>query len=272
MRFDLHVHTNYSDGKFTPKEVIDLAIKRNLDGIAITDHDTVAGVEEAIEYAKNYRDFKLIPGIELGSIYNNEEVHILGYFIDYNSKKILDATKSLRNNRVIRGQEIISKLQNMGIDINEEEINKLSREGFTGRAHIAKVLTKKGYASSIQDAFTKFLNIGAPAYIKRKTLSVKDSIKLIKEIGGISVLAHPGLLNKKNEIINYVIKNGIQGIECIHSKHSKENTKDFIEIAKKNNLLITAGSDCHGQIINGDLLMGNYFIKEEALSKIEELI
>lgn len=272
MRFDLHVHTNYSDGKFTPEEVIELAIEKGLDGIAITDHDTVAGLEQAVEYSGKYKDFKLIPGIELGTIYNNEEVHILGYFIDYNSKEIHDATQYLRENRIIRGKKIISKLQGMGIDINEEEVNKLSKDGFTGRLHIAKILTIKNYTKSIDEAFSKFLSKDAPAYVERKTLNIKDSIKLINEAGGVAVLAHPGLLKDKTKIINYTVKSGIQGIECMHSKHTKENTKRFIRLAKKNNLLITAGSDCHGRIIDGDLLLGDYFVNESKLSKIKELI
>lgn len=272
MKFDLHVHTNYSDGKFKPSEVIDVAIEKKLKGIAITDHDTVSGIKEAIEYSKQYKDFKVIPGIELGCIYNDEEVHILGYFIDYNSKYLLKVTEQLRKDRVERGKKIIDKLIDLNIKITQNEVQDLSKEDFMGRVHIARVLLNKKYVVSISDAFEKYLNKGAPAYVSRKTLTIKESINLIDISNGISILAHPGILKEKEQIINYCIKNGIKGIECIHSKHSKKDTIFFENIARKNNLLITAGSDCHGEIINNDLLLGKYYISEDEMSKIEELI
>ncbi len=272
MKFDLHVHTNYSDGRFRPSKVIDLAIKRNLDGIAITDHDTILGIDEAIEYSKKYKDFKVIPGIELGSIYNSEEVHILGYFIEYTSKELLKTTETLKKDRIERGKKIINKLKKININISEKEIENLSENEFTGRVHIARILVREKYANSVSDAFEKYLKIGAPAYVERKTLTIKESINLINRSNGISVLAHPGILKEKEMIINYCIENNIQGIECIHSKHSIEDTEKFIKIARKNNLLITAGSDCHGEIIEGDLLLGSFYIGENEMSKIKELI
>ena len=271
MKYDLHVHTNYSDGKYGPQEMIDKAIEKGLNGIAITDHDTVSALYEAEKHSREIDRFRFIPGIELGTIYNNEEVHILGYYIDYGSDEIINATKKLRENRIIRGKKILKKLQSMDININYNEVNKLSKEGFTGRAHIAKVLTNKGYVHSIDEAFKKYLNKGGPAYVERKTLSLKESIDLIKRVGGVSVLAHPGLLDKQNRIIQDAIKKGIQGIECIHSKHNDDDVKKFKKIAKENDLLVSAGSDCHGRNINGKLLLGDYFINENQLSEIKEL-
>lgn len=272
MKFDLHVHTNYSDGKFKPSKVIDLAVKRNLNGLAITDHDTVLGLSEAIEYSKRYENFKIIPGIELGCIYNDEEVHILGYFIDYNSKELLDATKRLRKDRIERGKRIISKLRSLNIEITQDEVQSLSKEDFIGRVHIARVLLNKNYVNSISDAFEKYLSKGSPAYVLRKTFTIKESISLINSANGIAILAHPGILKEKEKVINYCIKSGIQGIECIHSKHSEIDTKMFKNIAEKEHLLITAGSDCHGEIINNDLLLGRFYIGKDEMSKIEELI
>lgn len=272
MKFDLHVHTNYSDGKFNPSKVIDLAIKRNLTGIAITDHDTVLGINEAIEHSKKYKDFKVIPGIELGCIYKDEEVHILGYFIDYTSERLLKITKDLRKDRVERGKKIIDKLRALNIEITQNEVQNSCKEDFIGRVHIARVLLNKRYVDSISNAFEKYLNKGAPAYVPRRTLTIKQSINLINEANGISVLAHPGMLKEKEQISNYCIKNGIQGIECIHSKHSEIDTNFFKDIARNNNLLITAGSDCHGEMINNDLLLGKFYIGKDEMSKIEELI
>lgn len=272
MKFDLHVHTNYSDGNFKPSKVIDLAVERNLSGIAITDHDTVLGITEAIERAQDYEGFKVIPGIELGCIYNDEEVHILGYFIDYNSDELLEVTETLRKDRVKRGKEIIDKLNNLNIDISYKEVQNLSKDDFIGRVHIAKVLVRKNYVLSIAEAFEKYLNKDAPGYVARKSLTIKESIDLINKSNGIAVLAHPGILKDKVKIINYCIESGIQGIECMHSKHSKENTERFKQIAIENKLLITAGSDCHGQTIDNDLLLGRFFIDYSDMSKLEELI
>lgn len=272
MKFDLHVHTNFSDGNFNPSKVVDLAIEKGLNGIAITDHDTVFGVNEAIDYAKKYEDFKVIPGIELGCIYNNEEVHILGYFIDYSSEELLQATETLRKNRVLRGKQIIDKLKDLNIDITYKEVESLSKDDFIGRVHIAKILVTKDYVKSISEAFEKYLNKDAPAYVLRKTLTIKESIDLINKSKGIAVLAHPGILKNKGKIIDHCIEQGIQGIECIHSKHSIEESEEFKKIAKQNNLIITAGSDCHGQVIGNDLLLGNFFINEYELSKLEELV
>ncbi|OLS03975.1 PHP domain-containing protein [Tissierella creatinophila] len=272
MKFDLHVHTNYSDGKFKPSKVIDIAVERNLNGIAITDHDTVSGLDEAIEYSKQYKNFKVIPGIELGCVYNDEEVHILGYFIDYNSKELLKVTEQLRKNRVERGKEIIDKLRDLNIGISQNEVQSLSKEDFIGRVHIARVLVKKNYAASIADAFERYLNKNSIAYVARETLTIEESINLINSTNGIAVLAHPGLLKEKEIIINYCIKNGIQGIECIHSKHSQIDTEMFKNIAKKEKLLITAGSDCHGEIIDNDLLLGKFYIGKDEMSRIERLI
>lgn len=272
MKFDLHVHTNFSDGNFSPKKIIDLAVERDLNGIAITDHDTVLGVSEAIEQAKKYKPFKVIPGIELGCVYNDEEVHILGYFIDQNSKELLKITKILREDRAKRGKRIIDKLNKLNIDISYNEVLDLSKDGFIGRVHIAKVLVSKKYVLSIGEAFEKYLNKDAPAYVTRKSLTIRESVKLIKNSNGIAVLAHPGILKNKIKVIDYCIENGIQGLECIHSRYSKEDTEIFKEIAQKNNLLITAGSDCHGLIINNELLLGKFFINYYDMLKLEELI
>jgi len=271
LKFDLHLHTYYSDGKYSPKKVVDLSVERNLDGIAITDHDTVLGLEEAIEQSKNYKGFMVIPGIEFGCIYMDEEVHILGYFIDYKNKEIIEATKKLQQSRENRGSAIVEKLNNLGFNLTYNNIKELSKENFIGRVPIAKALVEKGYVSSIKEAFDKYLDKGKLGYVEKKSLSIKETIDLIKSSGGISVLAHPGLL-KKYEIIDYCIKVGIDGIECIHSRHSKEQTEELKELALKKNLIITGGSDCHGEEINGDLLLGKYYIDLESIPEMKERI
>ena len=260
MIFDLHIHTNYSHGLFSPKEVVDLSIKKNLDGIAITDHDTTDGIEEAIEYNKSLnKSFHIIPGIEFSSIYEDEEVHVLGYFIDYKSKEIMDLSNKFKRNRLDRSLKIIDKLNNIGLNINMKEIRSLTNKEIISRSHIAMVLVQKGYVKSIDEAFNLYLHRGRVGYVEKASPCLEATINIIHDLGGIAVLAHPGLLKNK-AIIKYCINCNIDGIEAIHSKHSSEDVKLLLRIAKENNLVITGGSDCHGRLIDGEYLLGKYYI------------
>lgn len=270
MKFDLHVHTNFSDGLFRPEEVVDLAIKQGLQGIAITDHDTILGIEAAVNYGKLH-NFIVIPGIEFGCTYKNEEVHLLGYFINYKDEELIELSSKLVNSRMERGIKIVEKLNGLGINITLGDVKKHSGDDYIGRPHIARALIDKGYIENIQEAFNKYLNIDKQAYVERFRLSVEDTIDVIKRVGGIPVLAHPGLL-KNEHIVDYAISKGIQGIECIHSKHSKETTARFKKIAIKNDLIITGGSDFHGDLVNGNLILGEFSVNLEEIKDIRERI
>lgn len=271
MIYDLHVHTNYSDGLLEPSIVVQNAISRNISGIAITDHDSIDGIEEAIIESKRNNLLEIIPGIELGCVYKEEEVHILGLFIDYKHPELISQIKMLKDGRTERGLNMVQLINDLGMSLSINDVMKFSRDGFIGRPHIARALMEKGYVSNIQEAFTRYLERGKPAYAGRYTLSIEDAIDLIKNIGGVSSLAHPGLL-KNTAIIDYCILKGIQGIECNHSKHDKLKTKSFRNIAKRNKLLITGGSDCHGEVTNGELLLGKFTISEEDMIKIKEML
>lgn len=270
MRFDLHVHTNFSDGHYSPEQIIDIAVKKGLNGIAITDHDTVKGLDKAIEYSKNKANFELIPGIEFGASYKGDEVHILGYFIDYNSEILIKAIEQLNTWRNIRTDKIIEKLELENLPIDKEDVFS-EKGGFTGRVPIAKAMMKKGYVETIGEAFDKYIGIGNPCYIPKRTYSIQEIIDIIKSSGGVAVLAHPILLNDFSTI-EHVVSEGVDGIECIHSKHSKEDIRLFLEYAKDNNLLVTGGSDCHGRLQkDGELLIGKYSVGKKELDKIKEL-
>ena len=271
MRFDLHVHTNHSDGILSPCEMVDLAAQLKLNGIAITDHDTVSGIEDAIVRSLRYNNFKVIPGIEFSCIYNEEEAHILGYFIDYKNPDIINITNKLKEARLGRGVEIVKKINSLGMNLTVEEVKDFSGEDYIGRPHIARALIKKGYLSNVQEGFDKYLNKGKPAYIERYKMTIKDTISLIKNSGGISILAHPGLLKDRN-VIEHSIAMGIDGIECIHTKHTKNEMKLFSEIASSNNLIATGGSDCHGDIVRGSLLLGSYFVDINNIPQMKERI
>ncbi|NLV87831.1 MAG: PHP domain-containing protein [Tissierellia bacterium] len=268
MLFDLHVHTNHSDGFFTPEKVVDLALERNLRGIAITDHDTVSAIEIAVQYSKKYNNFTVIPSIEFSTLHNNEEVHILGYFINPSDPDILDITEKLKNSRLGRGIKMVKKLNDLGIYITIDEVIKISGGDLIGRPHIARILINKGYVTSIEEAFNKYLDRGKPAYVERYKLTIEEAISIIKKSGGYAVLAHPGLLKNKS-IIEHCIKSGINGIECIHSKHNPLDTEYLKIIARSNNLIVTAGSDFHGDYLD---LLGKYSIDINTLPKFKERI
>lgn len=259
MKLDLHVHTTYSDGQYSPEQVVDLAVRTGLDGISITDHDGVNGIDKAIERSSIYNGFLVIPGIEFSCDYNGEEVHILGYYIDYSSNELIDILKILNEERIKRGQRIIYELNKIGLDISIDDVKKYTENSFIGRPHIANTIVEKKYADNIKDAFNRYLIQGRPGYVKRYKLSIDKTVQLIKDIGGIAVLAHPGLL-KDSEAIFYSIDNGIDGIEAIHSKHSKVDTQRFINIAKDNSLIVTGGSDFHGGKFSDDNSLGKYYV------------
>ena len=196
---------------------------------------------------------------------------MIQYFIDYKSPSINETTRTLKMNRINRSAKIISKLNDLGFKISLDDVKLLAEEDFIGRPHIARTLINKGYVYTIQEAFDKYLKRGRPAYVERESLTIEDSINLIKSNKGISVLAHPGLLKNK-EIINYCISSGIDGIECIHSKHTKQDTELFYNIVKEKNLIATGGSDCHGDLTNQSLLLGQYFIDIMDTPKLKEMI
>lgn len=267
MKLDLHVHTTYSDGQYSPEQVVDLAVKNKLDGIAITDHDGIKGIYKAVKRSSIYNGFLVIPGIEFSCDYNGEEVHILGYYIDYKSDELAGILNMLNEERIKRGQKIIYELNKIGLEISIDDVKKYSNNGFIGRPHIAQAIVEKEYAEDIKDAFNRYLIEGRPGYVKRYKLSIVKTIRLIRKLGGVAVLAHPGLL-KDNKAISYSIDNGIDGIEAIHSKHSSSDTERFINIAKDNSLIATGGSDFHGGKFSDDNSLGKYYVD---ISPIEML-
>ncbi|MBW4828748.1 MAG: PHP domain-containing protein [Clostridiaceae bacterium] len=268
---DLHVHTIYSDGLLTPEQVVDLAVKKDLNALAITDHDTTSGIYRAVKRSKLYENFHIIPGMELSCIHEDEEVHILGYFIEYNSINIINLTKKLQYERVIRAKKIIANLNKLGLDITLSEVKAFSGQDIIGRPHIARALIKKGYVKNMNQAFNKFLDKGKPAYVKRYKLTIENAINLIHNIGGIAIIAHPGLIERE-EIIYYCIELGVDGMEIIHSKHSREKFLKLMDIANRYDMIKTGGSDCHGKLINGEYLLGNYYINIDTIPKMKGMI
>ncbi len=255
---DLHVHTTFSDGSLTPLEVVKWASNKDIHAIAITDHDTIEGIEYAIEGSKLY-DVLIVPGIEISCMCEDEEIHLLGYYFDLLDEKLLEKLRVLKNSRETRGERIIEKLNKLGLVLTLREVHDIAGNGVIGRPHVARAMINRKYVSSVQEAFDKYLDKHKPAYVDRYRLSLKEGISLIHQAGGVAVIAHPGLI--KNKRIFYdTIKMRIDGIEVIHSKHSPEDVLKYEQIANENNLIITGGSDFHGDTIDDIPVLGDYFV------------
>ena len=256
---DLHVHTIYSDGEKTPKEIIDMAIEKNIDVIAITDHDTIDGIEEALNYSKN-KSIKVIPGIEISVDVEKGQLHMLGLNIDYKSKKLITKLNELKIARDKRNDKFIDILNNMGFEVTLEELKEISGGKIISKPHFAKLFIKKGYIKEKSEMFDNYFNQEPLKSIKKEFISAKEAIELIKNANGIPVLAHPQSLKlEEDELINKIkeLKEfGLLGLECYHSNQTSEQMKLFKTIAETRGLLITKGSDYHGPIVKPDISIG----------------
>jgi len=247
---DLHCHTTASDGIKTPSELIDYAIENNVRILAVTDHDTVSGLEEAVNYAAD-KEFVLIPGIEFSIEYQGGSFHLLGLNIDHTFKPLIEKTLHLQEVRDKRIYRIIEDLEKHGIEIPVEDVQLESSGGAIGRPHVARALVKHGYANNINEVFKKYLVKGKPGYVKKERIKLEEAVSLINGAGGISIIAHPVSLNYKSMdsfelILKGFIEAGVEGIEAYSSMHKNSEINDFIKLAAKYNLLISGGSDYHG--------------------------
>lgn len=243
---DLHIHTYFSDGTSSPAEVVSEALEVGLSCIAITDHDTIDGIEPTIKIA-NKKNLEIISGIELSSEVDGKDIHILGYLLDIKQDALIEKLTQMQEVRIERLKKMILKLKSLGINnIEFEEVARLSRSKSVGRPHLAKVLKDKGWVSSISEAFGKYLGETSPAYVPKYKISTYEAIKFIRSQGGVSVLAHPMLTNR-DELIPSFVEAGLQGVEVYYPNLSQTVADHYIGLAKKYNLLLTGGSDAHGK-------------------------
>ena len=244
---DLHVHTNYSDSTASAEEVVNEALDKGLSCIAITDHDTVDGINPSIELAKDH-DLEIVPGIELSTESHNKDIHILGYFFDYENSKLVDQLSLFQDARMDRIKRMIKKLTDQGVDnIKNEEVTSLVMSDAVGRPHLATLLIEKGWAKNIKQVFDKYLGENCPAYVPKYKQTPFEAIKLIKESGGVAVLAHPMVTNR-DELIPSLVEAGLAGIEVYYPNCASNAIKYYEGIAKKHGLIMTGGSDAHGNV------------------------
>ena len=254
-RIDLHMHTTHSDGSYTPRELVRYAKEKRLDCISVTDHDTMSSYDECADEARE-QGIELIPGIEISAQFEPGTLHILGFFLDPGHASLKTGLEGIQKARAERNPQIVEKLNRLGVPITYEEVQAESGGKQVGRPHFARVLLKKGAVKSLQEAFDKYLSKGKPAYVDKRRLSSRDSIRMIREAGGVASVAHPKqmkldagtahaspLLEKE---IARLVDEGLAGIEVYNSCQDRNEAGLYKRLAKRFNLLITGGSDFHG--------------------------
>ena len=245
---DLHTHTIYSDGTFTPSELVDLAVERGLYSIALTDHNSAAGLPEFFEAARG-KDIEAVGGVELSCDYNGKEIHIVGLFVSLDDAKAVEALMyQMKQNKIISNKNLIEALAADGYDITYDEVAR-SVEGYMNRAHIAKVLVDKGYFATRKDAFDDVLKPHGKYYTPPKTITAFEGIEFINSLGAVSVLAHPYLSLAEDEMDEFLTRAkacGLDAMETVYTTYDDETTAKAKLMAKKYDLLESGGSDFHG--------------------------
>ncbi len=249
-KIDMHVHTTASDGTLSPRDVVSLAAMQGLKAIAITDHDTMAGIQEAGE-AGELLGVTIVPGIEISSSYCGKDVHILGYFLDPEAQALQDYLQWVQASRRNRNAKIVEKLQRKGFDISLEALEAENPDTILGRPHIARRLMELGVVSSVKEAFRRYLDEGRSCYVPREYIPFADGAKLIRDCGGVAVLAHPLQYGfKQAELDTFVrtaAETGFTGIEVLYTGYTKNDVNRLYDLAEKYTLLPTGGSDFHGE-------------------------
>ena len=277
MKTDLHIHTNYSDGVYSPEKIVDAAINVGLEVIALTDHDNVLSYAIAQDYIKELnkvgKNLQVIQGVEINTMYKSYEIHILGYFMDTENADFQNLLKIQQLARVKQTKEIVTLLNKKeGIKFKYKDILcQVAEGGSIGRPHIAKAITNAGGTNSVMEAYAKYINDNSPVYVQRKTVTPHDAVEIIYDAGGIPVIAHPHDLEVAEDLIKELMHCGLRGIEAYHRKHSPAIVEYFSSMAEELGLIVTGGSDFHApNIMNGQIILGKNFVPEWIYDKLIE--
>ena len=268
-KVDLHMHTTASDGRFTPAEVVHQAVEKGLTVIAIADHDSVDGIAPALMAAEAFPSLKVIPCVEISTDVPDGEVHILGYFIDYDNRDLQARLEGARHSRRGRAQGMVAKLNNLGIHIEWERVQEIAGTGSIARPHLAQAMLEKGYVASLKEAFNKYIGRSGPAYVEREKMTPVEAVELVLWASGLPVLAHPLTMNDSETAVIELKLAGLVGIEAYYNGYTAEEINTLVSLGRKYNLITTGGSDYHGLEGITEATMG---VVEVPIESAEQLI
>ena len=279
---DLHTHSNKSDGSFSPAELVDYAVTKGLVAIALTDHDTIDGLEEAVSHAEALRQtgkpcVEVVPGIEFSTKHEDKDVHIVGLYIAYDTPEFRARLQAFVDSRTGRNIKMCRNLKEAGIDITYEKLQERNPDAVITRAHYASYLFEEGYVRNRQEAFAKYLGDHTKYFVPREKVTPAQAVELILQVGGIPILAHPPLYHMGRERLDRLVSSlkdvGLMGIESLYSTYTNQDERDMLHLADKYDLLLSGGSDFHGaNKPNLDLGTGygKLFVPEEFLTKMKK--
>lgn len=271
---DLHVHSNASDGSYTPSQVAELAIEAGLSAIALTDHDTVDGVAEIMDFTKD-KPLTVIPGIELSAYYNNREVHILGYYMDYENPELEKELLEMKKAREGRNLKMVAMMQADGLPVTMEKLLHGNPDSVITRAHFARVLVEEGVCKDKNQAFNKYIGVGCKYYLPKPQVTCEKAMRILTTYGKAAFLAHPLLYHfgyaQIEELLDFLKSLGLKGLEAWHSSNNRYESEKLSAIARKHELAVSGGSDFHG-IVKPNIMIGrgrgNMKISEEILTQL----
>ncbi len=267
---DLHLHTTASDGRLSPTDLIRLVAQQGLKTVSVSDHDTTEGLAEAYQAAKEFPGMRIIPGIELSTDIPGDELHMLGYFMQYHDDEFQGILKQFRAGRLDRGREIVEKLATFGLEVEWERVQEIAGDGSVGRPHIALALVEKGYFKEPKEAFFEYLGRNGLAYAEREKMTPAQGVQMLGRVGGVAVLAHPAGLADLDDKVKELKADGLVGMEVHYALYSPETIQHLLEVAERHDLIPCGGSDYHGLGNTGELLPGTLGPPMETVERLEE--
>lgn len=264
-RADLHTHSTHSDGKLSPRALVDLAVARRVQILALTDHDSTEGIPEALRAATQHPGFTLIPGVEMSTDVAGGEVHVLGYFVDPDDAPLQDELARLRNSRQDRGRLMVEKLREMGMNISWERVQAIAGSGAVGRPHVAQALLEKGHIGSFQEAFERYIGRDGPAYVERAKMTPVETVAVLRQRRALPVLAHPRDMEDLESLLPSLNAAGLRGMEVYYQDYDEATIERLLAIARRHDLLPTGGSDYHGLGGDQERLPGDIPLPDEAI-------
>ena len=268
---DLHLHTTASDGRLSPTELVRLVASQGLKQVSISDHYTTEGLAEAYRAGEEFPDLRIIPGIELSADVPGDEVHMLGYFIQYQNPRFQETLLRFRHGRVDRARSMVEKLATLGVQLEWQRVQEIAGDGAVGRPHIALAMVEKGYCKEPKDAFPEYLGRNGLAYVERTRMTPEETVELLAGVGGVPVLAHPAYLVDMEPTIAMLKESGLVGMEVYYAKYSEETVAQLVELAQRYDLIPCGGSDYHGLGNSDEPLPGTMGPPLETVQRLEEV-